>query len=211
MNHDELAAVREFRAGLDEPRDGALARGRWQLAGSGAPERPRHRRTWLLAGAGAALSVAVMIGGAATVHTAATPPQSDAIVPGQSAAPSATPPAVDDLPVTHGTKAPMRPQVVGMAGGSHTAAVEALTRLAGKQTDGPLQVGAGQVLYVKTYNLQDGAGQYIHEIWLEPSSGVMLRIRRSDDATGAWTTVCPRARSPPRRRVPWSGRRGWTT
>ncbi|MDG6105507.1 hypothetical protein Daura_47020 [Dactylosporangium aurantiacum] len=179
MSDDDLTAVREFRAALDEPRDGALAGGRWRLARTEAPHRPRPRRTWLLAGAGAALSVAVVIAGAAAVHPTAAPKRPDAMVPGQSAAPASTP-AAGDLPVTHGTKAPMHPQVTGQAGGTHAAAVEALTRLAALQTGGPAQVGAGEALYVKTYNLRDGDDGSVHEVWLDPQTGVALRIRRSD-------------------------------
>ncbi|WP_344501655.1 hypothetical protein [Dactylosporangium maewongense] len=179
MNTDDLAAVREFRADLDEPREGALAEGRWKLAGAAIPERTAPRRTWILATAGAAVAVAAVVGAAAAVPTT-RPRQEQAQTPGQSA-PAQTQPAGVDLPVTHGTKAPMRPPVAGKAGGDHAAAVAALTRIAGQQRGGPLPIGAGQVLYVKTYNLIDGTGSYIHEVWQDPGTGVALRIRRSDD------------------------------
>jgi hypothetical protein len=185
MNHDDLAAVREFRADLDEPRDGALARGRWRLASSGdggGAERPRQRRTWLLATAGAALAVAVAVGGGAAVVHTATPQHKDPVVPQQSVSPSPSP--VGDLPVTQGTRAPMHPQVVGQAGGSHAAAIDTMTRLAARQDAGPLPIGPGQVLYVKSYNLDDGDNQYLHEIWWEPSTGVGLRVRRAGQPHG---------------------------
>ncbi|MEV4509471.1 hypothetical protein AB0K00_10990 [Dactylosporangium sp. NPDC049525] len=180
MSNDDLAAVREFRAALDEPRDGALAKRRWQVARAESPERPR-RRPWVLATAGAAVAVAVVVGGgAAAVHTA-TPRHENAVVPGQSVAGSPSPSGAD-LPVTRGTKAPMNPAVTGKAGASHPQAVEALTRLAAKQTGGPLAIGADQTLYVKTYSLADGEGRYIHEAWTDVTTGVALRIRRTDES-----------------------------
>ena len=179
MNNDDLAAVREFRAGLDEPREGALVKGRWQLAGS--PERPRRKRSWVLATAGAALAVAVVVGGAATVHRSGPrhdPPSTQQQRPSASQQRA----SATDLPVTHGTKAPMNPPVTGKAGGTHAQAVEALTRLAAKQTDGPLVVGPDQVLYVKSYSLTDGETRYIHEAWMDVRNGVALRVRRNDSS-----------------------------
>ncbi|GAB3863236.1 hypothetical protein ACFPIJ_54650 [Dactylosporangium cerinum] len=172
--NDDIAAVREFRADLDEPREGALTRGRWQLA---RPEPPRRRRSWVLATAGAAVAVAVVVGGAATVSRHDRP----GAQPEQRATPS-TQQRTDaaDLPVTQGTKAPMNPSVTGQAGGTHAQAVEALTRLAAKQTDGPLVIGPDQVLYVKSYSLTDGDTRYIHEVWMDVRSGATLRIRRND-------------------------------
>jgi hypothetical protein len=179
MSNDDLAAVRDFRAGLDEPREGALTRGRWQLA---RPEPPRRRRSWVLATAGAALAVAVVVGGAATVSQR---DQSSA-QPEQQTTPSATNVPDEDLPVTHGTKAPMNPSVTGKAGGTHAQAVEALTRLAATQTDGPLVIGPDQVLYVKSYSLTDGDTRYIHEAWFDVRRGVALRIRRNDSSPRAF-------------------------
>ncbi|WP_327008327.1 hypothetical protein OHA72_14355 [Dactylosporangium sp. NBC_01737] len=176
MKHDDLAAVREFRAGLDEPREGALVRGRWELAGAAAPERARPRRIWMLATAGAAVAVAVVVGAAAAVQTPQQPPEQVTVSAGSTPTPS-----VVDLPVTHGTKAPMNPAVMGRPGGDHAQAVEALTRIAAKQTGGPLAIGSDQVLYVKSYSLTDGEGRYIHELWMDVQTGTALRIRRNDD------------------------------
>ncbi|GAA3202207.1 hypothetical protein GCM10010532_022630 [Dactylosporangium siamense] len=165
--------MREFRAELDEPRDGALVKGRWNLAG--APERPRRKRSWMLATAGAAVAVAVVVGGAATLQRSG--PQQKAPIANPPAAPQTSP---ADLPVTRGTKAPVNPAVTGTAGASHAQAVQTLTRLAAKQADGPLTIGADQVLYVKTYTLDDGESRYIHEAWVDVTTGVALRIRRND-------------------------------
>lgn len=179
IEDEDLSALREFRRELDEPRDGGLARGRYRLARTDGPVG--HRRPWLLSSAGAAAAVAVVIGVAAT----ATPrPSLHTPVAGpRPTAPASSAPH-HELPVTPGTRAPVNPVVTGVGGATHAAAVAALDRLARAAADaGPLRVGAGQVLYVKTYNLQDGENRYIHEVWLDPATGVALRIRRTDGAT----------------------------
>jgi hypothetical protein len=75
----------------------------------------------------------------------------------------------------------MNPAVTGKAGASHQQAVETLTRLAARQTGGPLVIGADQALYVKSYSLTDGEDRYIHEIWVDVTTAAPLRIRRTDD------------------------------
>jgi hypothetical protein len=181
---NDLVALREFRSALDDPRDGGLARGRYQLARTDSPA-PRRRRQWVLASAGAAVAVAVVVGGATFVNSAAGP-RSDPSnqVAGQGpGSPASSDKADKDLPVTQGTRAPVNPAVTGIGGATHAKAVAALDRLAtaaaGTQ---PVEIGAGKVLYVKTYNLQDGDGRYIHEIWQDVATATVLRIRRTDGA-----------------------------
>jgi hypothetical protein len=179
MTEDEdLMALHEFRRELDEPRDGGLARGRYHLARTDEPVR--HRRRWVLASAGAAAAVAVVVGAAAMATSQHT------VVAGPRPTPPVTsaPPPDDELPVTQGTRAPVNPVVAGIGGATHAKAVAALDRLATAAAGAqPLQVDAGKVLYVKTYNLQDGEGRYIHELWLDPATDALLWIRRTDGAT----------------------------
>ncbi|UWP81858.1 hypothetical protein [Dactylosporangium fulvum] len=90
------------------------------------------------------------------------------------------------MPVAHGTRAPVNPAVSGDGGATHANAVAALDRLAAAAADAqplPVPMPENKALYVKTYNLQDGAGRYVHEVWLDPSIATPLRIRRTDGAT----------------------------
>src|SRR5258705_7008871 len=161
---NDLEALREFRSVLDEPRDGGLARGRYQLARTDSPA-PRRRLQWVLASVGAAAAVAVVVGGATFVNTA-SPPSSDQVGGKGSASPASSDKADKDLPVAQGTRAPVNPAVTGNGGATHAKAVAALDRLAtAAAATQPVEIGGGKVLYVKTYNLQDGDGRYIHEIW----------------------------------------------
>ncbi|MFI5914592.1 hypothetical protein [Dactylosporangium sp. NPDC051541] len=178
----DLHALREFRSALDDPPEGVLVRGRYRLA-SNEYRPPNRRRQWLLSAAGAAAALAVVVGVAVSVGGKGPATES-----GQAPAqrPSTGAPAnsaAADLPVTPGTKAPLNAQVSSDGGATHAKAVAAMDRLAAAAAGTqPMPVGAGQVLYVKTYNLRDGSERYLHEIWLDPQTMVALRVRRTDDA-----------------------------
>ncbi|GAA3297573.1 hypothetical protein Dvina_48765 [Dactylosporangium vinaceum] len=177
----DLHALREFRSALDNPPEGVLVRGRYRLASS-EYRPPSRRRQWVLAGAGAAAALAVVVGVAVAVNGSG-PAKDGGQAPAErpSAAQSAGGVKAQDLPVTPGTRAPLDAQVSSDGGATHAKAVAAMDRLAAAGAGAqPMQVGAGQVLYVKTYNLTGGAEKYIHEVWMDPQTIVALRIRRTD-------------------------------
>ncbi|WP_433210620.1 hypothetical protein ACQP00_48430 [Dactylosporangium sp. CS-047395] len=173
----DLKALREFRGALDEPPEGALARGRYRMASS--EDRPRKRRQWLLAPIGAAAALAVVLGAAAALEPGNNEQgQAPAEKPSAQATTAAKEP---DLPVTKGIRAPVNAKVSSDGGATHAKAVAAMDRLAGAAANArPMEVGADRVLYVKTYNLVPDAGSYVHEVWMDPLTMVPLRIRRTD-------------------------------
>nr|BFE65229.1 hypothetical protein GCM10020063_097550 [Dactylosporangium thailandense] len=178
----DLLALREFRTALDAPPEGVLVKGRYRLAGS-EYRPPARRRQWLLATAGAAAALAVVVGAAVAVRHAGGPAgdggQAPAGRPATSGAPTNGKPA--DIPVAIGTRAPLNAKVSGDGGATHAKAVAAMDRLADAGASArPMPVPAGQVLYVKTYNLTAGEQTYVHELWMDPVTMVTLRVRRTD-------------------------------
>jgi hypothetical protein len=180
---NDLSALRSFRRALDTPPEGVLVRGRYRLASS-EYRPPRRRPQWLLTSAGAAVAVAVVVGAAAAVHSPAVPgPGGQAPAARPSAAPGGSSAGkVADLPVTPGTRAPGGATITSDGGATHAKAVAAMDRLAGAAASTqPTQVPSGKVLYIKTYDLKAGSARYVHEIWLDPTIMVPLRVRKNGD------------------------------
>ncbi|WP_433610662.1 hypothetical protein ACQP2P_41920 [Dactylosporangium sp. CA-139114] len=179
----DLLALREFRSALDAPPEGVLVKGRYRLAAS-EYRPPARRRQWLLVTAGAAAALAVVVGAGVAVRQAGGPVgdgggQAPAERPAATGSPTDGGPA--DIPVAIGTRAPLDAKVIGDGGATHAKAVAAMDRLADAGASAqPMPVPAGQVLYVKTYNLSAGEQTYIHEVWLDPVAMVTLRVRRTD-------------------------------
>jgi hypothetical protein len=181
-NDNDLRALREFRGALDEPPEGVLVKGRYRLA-STDHRPPRRRRQWVLASAGAAAAVAVVVGAAAVAGGGGPGGQAGADRP--SAGPSTSQGRGDkDIPVAPGTRAPAGAAITTDGGATHAKAIAAMDRLAGTAAGvQPLQIGDGQVLYVKSYNLVKGPGSYVHEVWQDQRTAVALRIRRTEQGT----------------------------
>ncbi|WP_433051947.1 hypothetical protein [Dactylosporangium sp. CS-033363] len=193
----DLKALREFRSALDDPPEGALVRGRYRMASS--EDRPRPRRQWLLASVGAAAALAVVVGSAAALKPG---DKENGQEPAAKPSLAQTKATQADLPVSRGTKAPLNAQISTDGGATHAKAVAAMDRLAGAAANvQPTTVPAGQVLYIKTYNLVDRPDQrYLHEVWIDPQTMVSLRVRRTDtqqlDSTSAQEEIDQAAASP---------------
>ncbi|WP_433080490.1 hypothetical protein ACQP1P_43260 [Dactylosporangium sp. CA-052675] len=180
-DHD-LLALREFRRALDTPPEGVLAKGRYRLAG-GEYRPPTRRRQWLLATAGAAAALAVVVGAGVAVQHAGGPAGTGGQAPAERPAATGSPTdgGPPEIPIAIGTRAPLNAEVSGDGGATHAKAVAAMDRLADAGASAqPMPVPAGQVLYVKTYNLAGGNQTYIHELWMDPATMVTLRVRRTD-------------------------------
>ena len=189
MTDNDLSELRSFRAALDEPAADGFARVRRRLtvdiergarepaglldASRPGPDQfagrlqavgvPRRRSGWLLASAGAAAAVTVVIAAVALGLPRTAPSDGQRV---------GAPPAVDPL-----VTAPASAELAATWSTDLTATVERLATLAGALQ--PITVPAGAVLHTGSVTQQEGDAPGTHEVWYEVEGAIALRIRRT--------------------------------